>query len=666
MKMQGNISFATPFLLIKFVSNYDRRLRFAPRLFVSITSERKFTMKTKQFKAESKKLLDLMINSIYTHKEIFLRELISNASDALDKLYFRSLTDSGVKMSKDDFEIFIDIDKEERKITISDNGIGMSAEELENNLGVIAKSDSQKFKSENKDENIDIIGQFGVGFYSAFMVSKNVKVISKAYGTDTANCWESSGASGYTVSPSEKDSFGTDIILSIADNTEEVNYDEYLDQYRISALIKKYSNYIRYPIKMEFETRVPDEEAEGEYKTETEIRTLNSMLPLWKKSKSDISDEEYNDFYKEVFYDYEAPLRVIHSKTEGQATYNALLYIPAHAPYDYYSNKYEKGLQLYSKGVLISDRCKELLPDYFNFVKGLVDSEDLSLNISREMLQHDHQLKLIARTIEKKIKSELNKMLTTDREKYEKFFEAFGNSLKFGVYSDYGMHKDELVDLLMFVSSDEKKLVTLKEYADRMKSEQKAIYYACGETVDRIEMLPQVEAFKEKGYEILYLTDYVDEFAVKTIMNYAENQLINVCADEAEIGTDEEKDAIKAKNEANKDMFDFMKGAVSDINEIRFTNKLKNHPVCLTNEGEISAEMEKVLNSMPGSRGVKAEYALEINEAHPIADTLVKLYNDDKDKLTKYTKLLYNQARLIGGLSIEDPVEFSELICGLM
>ncbi len=623
-------------------------------------------MKTKQFKAESKKLLDLMINSIYTHKEIFLRELISNASDALDKLYFRSLTDNSVNMTKDDFAVTIEIDKAKRIITISDNGIGMTAEELENNLGVIAKSDSQKFKSENKDENIDIIGQFGVGFYSAFMVSKNVKVISKAFGSTEANCWESSGAAGYTVTPCDKDGHGTDIILSLADNTDDVNYDEYLDQYRISALIRKYSNYIRYPIKMEFETKIPDKENEGEYTTETEMRTLNSMLPLWKKSKADITDEEYNSFYKEVFYDYEAPLRVIHSKTEGQATYNALLYIPSHAPYDYYSNNYEKGLQLYSKGVLISDKCTELLPDYFNFVKGLVDSEDLSLNISREMLQHDHQLKLIARTIEKKIKSELMKMLSADREKYETLFEAFGTSLKFGVYSDYGMHKDDLVDLLMFKSSSDKKFVTLKEYCDRMSSKQKAIYYACGETIERIEMLPQVDAFKEKGFEILYLTDYVDEFSIKTIMNYAEKALINVCADEADIGTDEEKDVIIAKNETNKDMFGFMKSAVNDINNIRFTNKLKKHPVCLTNEGEISAEMERVLNAMPGSKSVRAEYALEINEAHPIADAIIELYNTDKDKLIKYTKLLYNQARLIGGLQIEDPVEFSELICELM
>ena len=623
-------------------------------------------MKQKQFKAESKKLLDLMINSIYTHKEIFLREIISNASDAIDKLYFRSLTDNTVGLSRDDFRILITIDKENRKLTISDNGIGMTADELENNLGVIAKSGSQKFKAENTDENIDIIGQFGVGFYSSFMVSKNVKVISKAFGADKANCWESSGAEGFTVTPCEKDSFGTDIILSISDNTEEINYDEYLDNYRISALIRRYSNYIRYPIMLEFETSVPVEGKEGEYETKTELRTLNSMLPIWKKAKSEISQEDYDAFYKEVFYDYEAPLRVIHSKTEGQATYNALLFIPSHAPFDYYSKNFEKGLQLYSKGVLISDKCSELLPDYYNFVRGLVDSEDLSLNISREMLQHDHQLRLIAKTIEKKIKAELNRMLTTDREKYEKFFDAFGASLKFGVYSDYGIHKDDLSDLLLFRSSNEKKYVTLKEYTERMPSEQISIYYASGETIDRIEMLPQVEKVKDKGFEILYLTDYIDEFALKTLMTYENKAFINICADDADFDTQEEKDTLKTENEANADMFEFIRSLLSDISSVRFTNKLKSYPVCLTNEGEISAEMEKVLNSMPGSKGVKAEYVLEININHPVAEKLKALFTDDKEKLGTYAKLLYNQARLIGGLSIEDPAEFSKLICELM
>ena len=623
-------------------------------------------MRQKQFKAESKKLLDLMINSIYTHKEIFLRELISNASDAIDKLYFASLTDDTVGMKKDDFCIRLTIDKENRTLTISDNGIGMTEEELDNNLGIIAKSGSQKFKTENADDNIDIIGQFGVGFYSSFMVSKNVKVITKAHGSVDAFCWESSGVSGYTVTPCEKDTVGTDIILSISDNTDEVSYDEFLDQYRISALIKKYSNYIRYPIKMEFETSVPSEDNEGEYETRIEDRVLNSMIPLWKKAKSEISEEEYAAFYKDVFYDFEEPLRVIHSKTEGNATYNALLYIPSHAPYDYYSKNYEKGLQLFSKGVLITDKCSELLPDYFNFVKGLVDSEDISLNISREMLQQDYQLKLIAKTLEKKIKSELLKMLRTDREKYEKFFDAFGTSLKFGVYSDYGMHKDELIDLLIFKSSAEKKYVTFDEYVERMKADQNGIYYAAGETIERIEMLPQVERVKDKGFEIIYLTDYVDEFALKTIMEFAEKPFINICADEADFDTDEEKDALNAENEANSDMFELMLEALDGVTSVRFTNKLKNYPSCLTNEGAISAEMERILKSMPGAGPVNAEYVLEINLQHNISSKLKDLYENDKEMLKKYAKLLYNQARLIGGLTIEDPAEFSNLICELM
>lgn len=623
-------------------------------------------MRQKQFKAESKKLLDLMINSIYTHKEIFLRELISNASDAIDKLYFRSLTDEAVGLTKDDFCIRLTVDKESRTLTVSDNGIGMTDEELDNNLGIIAKSGSQKFKAENSDENIDIIGQFGVGFYSSFMVSKNVKVISRSFGSEQAFCWESSGVDGYTIVPAEKESAGTDIILTLNDNTDEVNFDDFLDEYRISALIKKYSNYIRYPIKMEFESKVPSEENEGEYNTVTEDRVLNSMLPLWKKSKSEISDDEYNTFYKEVFYDYEEPLRVIHSKTEGNATFNALLYIPSHAPFDYYSKSYEKGLQLFSKGVLITEKCSDLLPEYFNFVKGLVDSEDISLNISREMLQHDHQLKLIGKTIEKKIKSELQKMLTTDREKYEKFFDAFGTSIKFGVYSDYGMHKDNLVDLLLFKSSHEGKYVSLKEYSERMTSEQSSIYYAAGETIERIEMLPQVERVKDKGFEILYLTDYVDEFALKTLMMYDEKAFVNICADDADFDTQEEKDAVKVENENNNEMLTFMKDTLSTVTEVRFTNKLKNYPSCLTNEGEISAEMEKVLRAMPGSGNVAAEYALEINVSHPIADKIKELFESDKEKLKTYTKLLYNQARLIGGLTIENPAEFASLISELM
>ena len=625
-------------------------------------------MRKKQFKAESKKLLDLMINSIYTHKEIFLRELISNASDALDKLYFRSLTDDTVQLKREDFYIRITPDKENRTITISDNGIGMTAEELENNLGVIAKSGSQAFKTENeKNDDVEIIGQFGVGFYSAFMVSKKVQVISRAFGADEANCWEADGVDGYVIYPAEKETVGTDIILSISDNTEEVSYDEFLDTYRLSALVKKYSNYIRYPIKMEVETSKPVEGKEGEYETVTEDRTLNTMLPLWKKNKSEITPEEYAAFYKEVFYDYEDPLRVIHSKTEGQATYNALMFIPSHTPFDYYTKEYEKGLQLYSKGVLITEKCADLLPDYFNFVRGLVDSEDLSLNISREMLQHDHQLKLIAKTIEKKIKSELSRMLSTDREKYETFFTAFGNSLKFGVYSNYGMHKEELQDLLMFKSSAEEKYVTLAEYVERMKSDQKSIYYASGESIEKIKMLPQAQAAVEKGFEILYLTEYVDEFAIKTLMQFDEKCFVNVCSAEADFDSEEDKEKLEQENASNEDLFAFMKEVLGDkVKTVRFTHKLKQHPVCLSSEGMVSADMERVLNSMPGNEGVKAEYALEINETHPIAQKLKSLFESDKDMLTKYTKLLYNQARLIGGMSIEDPTEFAVLICDLM
>lgn len=625
-------------------------------------------MKKKQFKAESKKLLDMMINSIYTHKEIFLRELISNASDAVDKLYFRSLTDDKVGLKKEDFRIRITPDKEARTLTISDNGIGMTAEELENNLGVIAKSGSMNFKKENETAgDVEIIGQFGVGFYSAFMVSKTVKVISKAYGSDEANCWESEGVEGYTVYPAEKETVGTDIILYINDNTDEVNYDEYLDTYRLSALVKKYSNYIRYPIKMLTSSSRPVEGKEGEYETVEEDKTLNSMVPLWKKNKSEITSEEYNAFYKEVYYDYEDALRVIHSKTEGQATYNALMFIPGHAPYDYYTKEFEKGLQLYSKGVLISEKCADLLPDYFNFVRGLVDSEDLSLNISREMLQHDHQLKLIAKTIEKKIKSELLRMLETDREKYEQFFEAFGTSIKFGVYSDYGMHKDELSDLVLFKSSMEKKYVTLKEYTERMGAEQKDIYYAAGETVEKIEMLPQTDAAKDKGYEILYLTDYVDEFAVRTMMQFDGKSFVNICSGDTDFGSEEEKEEIKSENEENGELLKAMAEVLGDkVKEVRFTRKLKKYAACLSNEGALSAEMEKVLNSMPGNNGVKAEYVLEINASHGVAERLKELFADDKEKLSDYTKLLYNQARLIGGMTIEDPAEFSELISGLM
>lgn len=625
-------------------------------------------MKKKQFKAESKKLLDLMVNSIYTHKEIFLRELISNASDAEDKLHFRLLTDNSADAQSEELMIRISPDKEARTITITDNGIGMTAAELENNLGVIARSGSQLFKTENADsKDIDIIGQFGVGFYAAFMVSSKVRVVSKAYGSDEADCWESEGADGFTVSPCEKESHGTEITLYLKEDTDEVKYSQYLEPYTLSALVKKYSNYIRYPIKMMMPESRPVEGKEGEYETVETDTVLNSMLPLWKKNKNEITKEEYNAFYKDAYHDYDDPLKVIHTKTEGSATFDALLFIPSHAPFDYYTKDYEKGLQLYSKGVLITEKCADLLPDHFNFVRGLVDSEDLSLNISREMLQHDHQLKLIAKTIAKKIKSELLKLLKDDRESYEKFFKAFGASIKFGVYNDYGVNKDELKELLMFVSSKEEKLVTLEEYVSRMQEDQKAIYYAAADSIEKAKMLPQVDSALAKGYEVLYFTDYMDEFAVRMLMSYNDKTFVNVCSGEADFETDEEKEENKTENESNEELFNVMKDALGDkVSAVRFTHKLGKHPSCLSNEGFLSAEMEKVLNAMPGNNGAKAELVLEINAEHPIAGKLKAMLPDNREKLADYAKLLYNEARLIGGMSIEDPVEFSTLICSLM
>ena len=625
-------------------------------------------MKKKQFKAESKKLLDLMVNSIYTHKEIFLRELISNASDAEDKLHFRLLTDNSADAQSEELMIRISPDKEARTITITDNGIGMTAAELENNLGVIARSGSQLFKTENADsKDIDIIGQFGVGFYAAFMVSSKVRVVSKAYGSDEADCWESEGADGFTVSPCEKESHGTEITLYLKEDTDEVKYSQYLEPYTLSALVKKYSNYIRYPIKMMMPESRPVEGKEGEYETVETDTVLNSMLPLWKKNKNEITKEEYNAFYKDAYHDYDDPLKVIHTKTEGSATFDALLFIPSHAPFDYYTKDYEKGLQLYSKGVLITEKCADLLPDHFNFVRGLVDSEDLSLNISREMLQHDHQLKLIAKTIAKKIKSELLKLLKDDRESYEKFFKAFGASIKFGVYNDYGVNKDELKELLMFVSSKEEKLVTLEEYVSRMKEDQKTIYYAAADSIEKAKMLPQVDSALAKGYEVLYFTDYMDEFAVRMLMSYNDKTFVNVCSGEADFETDAEKEENKTENESNEELFNVMKDALGDkVSAVRFTHKLGKHPSCLSNEGFLSAEMEKVLNAMPGNNGAKAELVLEINAEHPIAGKLKAMLPDNREKLADYAKLLYNEARLIGGMSIEDPVEFSTLICSLM
>ncbi len=622
-------------------------------------------METKQFKAESKRLLDLMINSIYTNKEIFLRELISNASDAIDKLYYKSLTDSNIKLKKEDYKIDLAVDKEKRTITISDNGIGMNEEELETNLGTIAKSGSLAFKEENeKKEDVDIIGQFGVGFYSAFMVSESVKVESKAYGSDKAYSWFSKGVEGYQIEECQKEDVGTTITLVIKQDTEEEKYSEFLDEYKLRSIVKKYSDYIHYPIKMEVERQKLKEGSKDEYETVVEIETLNSMIPIWKKKKGEATEEELNSFYSEKFYDFEKPLKVIQAQAEGQYSYNMLLYIPSHLPYDYYTKEYEKGLQLYSNGVLIMDKCSDLLPDYYSFVKGLVDSQDLSLNISREMLQHDRQLKVIAKSIEKKIKSELTTMLNHKREEYVKFFETFGTQLKFGVYNNYGMNKDELKDLLLFYSSTEKKLVTLKEYVDRMKENQDKIYYACGETIDKIDLLPQVEAIKDKGYEVLYLTEGIDEFVFQVLMNYEGKQFINSGANDIDLDSKEEKEQLQKENESNKAMFEIMKESlVSQVEGVRFTHRLKNHPVCLVSEGTISIEMEKVINAMPNDQNVKAKTYLEINDSHPIVEKLKKLYETDKETLKDYTKVLYSQARLIEGLSIENPTEISNLIC---
>ena len=629
---------------------------------------------TKQFKAESKRLLDMMINSIYTHKEIFLRELISNASDAIDKLYFKSLTDDKVGMNKDDFKIEITADKENKVLTISDNGIGMTADELENNLGIIANSGSFKFKNENeKTDDVDIIGQFGVGFYSAFMVAKEVEVRSKAYGSDKAYMWKSSGADGYTIEECDKDSVGTEIRLTLKDDTETECYDEYLDASTIKELVKKYSDYIRFPIKMDVEKTKrkadakEDDYSDDAYETVIENETLNSMVPLWRKNKNELKPEDYNNFYKEKFFDYTDPLKYIHSKIEGTVTYDSLLFIPARAPFNFYSKDYEKGLQLYSSGVLISDKCADLLPDYFSFVRGLVDSADLSLNISREMLQHDHQLKTIAKSIEKTIKSELKKMLNNEREKYEQFWKTFGIQIKFGVYDNYGRDKDAVEDLLMFTSSHENKLTTLDEYVSRMKEEQKYIYYAAGDSVEKIQALPQTELLRDKGYEILYLTDNVDEFAVKVLMRHGDKEFRNVSEGDLGIDTEAEKEETKKLAEENKDMLSFITAALDGkVKETKISDKLKSHPVCISSSGQISLEMEKILNQNPQNEKVKSEKVLEINPNHKIFAAMQKLYGEDKEKFKDYASILYDQALLIEGMQIEDPVEFSNKICALM
>ncbi len=633
-------------------------------------------MAKKQFKTESKKLLDMMINSVYTHKEIFLRELISNASDAVDKLYFRSLTDSSVTLKKGDYEIRLIPDKAARTLEIRDNGCGMTRDELEQNLGTIARSGSFEFKkagaSGEDGEKVDIIGQFGVGFYSAFMVSDHITVTSRAYGSDETWKWQSSGVDGYTVEQAETGEPGTSVLLRLRPDTEDEKYSEFLEEYRLRSLVSKYSDYIRWPIRMEVtksRRREGSPDDAPEYEEYREDETLNRMIPIWKKEKSEVTDEEYSVFYQDKFRDFEAPLKVIRQKTEGVSEYVALLFIPARAPYNYYSRDYEKGLQLYSNGVLIMDKCAELLPDHFSFVRGLVDSADLSLNISREMLQHDRQLKLIARALETKIKDELEKMLENERDKYEEFFKAFGTQLKYGLYADYGMHKAVLKDLVLFGTSMSDKPTTLKEYVSRLRDGQDKIYYAAGDSRGQVSRLPQVEAVTGKGYEVLFLTEDVDEFALMMLHEYDGKEFVNVCTEGADIGTDEEKESLKAENEAAKDMLDFIKESVGgDISAVRFTNKLKDHPVCIASEGPVSASMEKTLGRMPGAEqsSIKAEKVLEINAAHPIAERLKALFAEDKEKLADYGRILYANARLISGLPIEDPAAVGELITKLM
>lgn len=628
-------------------------------------------MRKKQFKAESKKLLDMMINSIYTNKEIFLRELISNASDAIDKLYFKSLTDNSVGLSKSDFKIQITADKENRTLTVEDNGIGMTAEELESNLGTIAKSGSLNFKQDNqqaKENDIEVIGQFGVGFYSSFMVASKVEVVSKAFGSDVAYKWTSTGADGYTIEECEKENAGTVITLYIKEDNENEDYSHFLESYTIADLVKKYSDYIRYPIITDMTHTVPDEEKEGEYKEVTEPETLNSMVPIWRKNKSELKPEDYNEFYKNKFMDYEDPLAVIHSKTEGQATFDALIYIPSKAPYDFYSKEYEKGLQLYTNGVLIMDKCSDLVPDYFSFVKGIVDSADLSLNISRETLQQDHQVRIIARAIDKKIKNELKKMLNNDREKFEQFYKTFGVQLKWGIYANYGAEKDGLKDFLMFKSVKENKYVTLKEYVNAMAEGQDTIYYACGASAEKIALLPQTEAVVAKGFDVLCFTDDVDEFAIQMLMEYDGKHFANICKDELNLDSEEDKKALDEKNENSKEMLEEMKKYLGDdVSAVKFSNSIGNHAVSLSAEGYVSLEMARVLSQMPGSDGsMKAQLVLEINSNHKIAETLFNLFANDKEKLEKYTKLLYNQARLISGLSVDNPTEFADMITDLM
>ena len=624
-------------------------------------------METKQFKAESKRLLDLMINSIYTHREIFLRELISNSSDAIDKIYYKALTDDSITFDKDNYYIKIYIDKDNRTLKISDTGIGMTKEELDDNLGVIAKSGSLKFKKENDTEDgHDIIGQFGVGFYSAFLVADTVTVISKAFGSDEAYKWESKGVEGYTIEPCEKDSVGTDIILKIKENTEEENYDEYLEEYTIKSIIKKYSDFIRYPIKMDVTEKKLKEGTENEYEDIIEEKTINSRVPIWRKNKNELTDEDYDNFYAEKHYGYDKPIKHIHVSVDGMVSYNSILYIPEKTPYDFYTKDYEKGLELYSNGVMIMNKCSDLVPDYFSFVKGIVDSEDLSLNISREILQHDRQLKLIAKNIKTQIKNGLLDTLKNERDKYEKFYNSFGRQLKYGVYSEFGSHKEDLQDLLMFYSSKEKKLVTLDEYVSRMPEDQKYIYYAAGESIERIEKLPQTEMVSDKGYEILYFTEDIDEFAIRMLMSYKEKEFKSVSSGDLGI-EDKEQEVTESEEKENKDLFEAMKTVLADkVKTVKASKRMKKYPVCLSNEGDLTIEMEKVLNSMPNNENVKAEKVLEININHDVFKSLKAAYENDKDKFNLYTNVLYNQALLIEGLPINDPVEFTNNICKIM
>ncbi|GGF79691.1 chaperone protein HtpG [Paenibacillus albidus] len=625
-------------------------------------------MAKKEFKAESKRLLEMMINSIYTQREIFLRELISNASDAIDKIYYKTLSDEGLVFNKEDYFIKVTADKASRTLTIADTGIGMSQEDLENNLGVIAKSGSLAFKEENEaKDGHNIIGQFGVGFYSAFMVADDVTVISRALGSDVAYKWESKGADGYTIEPAEKDTVGTEIILTIKANTEEDNYDEFLEEYRLKSIIKKYSDFIRFPIKMNVTKSQPKEGSENEFEEVSEEQTVNSMVPIWRKNKNELTEEDYNNFYAEKRYGFDKPLKHIHISADGAVVYNAILFIPESTPFDYYTKEFEKGLELYSNGVLIMDKCGDLLPDYFSFVKGMVDSEDLSLNISRELLQHDRQLTLIAKNIKNKIKSSLQALLKDERENYEKFYGAFGRQLKFGVYNDYGMHKDTLQDLLLFSSSFEKKLVTLDEYISRMPEDQKYIYYASGESIERIEKLPQTEMVADKGYEILYLTDDIDEFAIKMIQSYKEKEFKSVSSGDLGIEADDKDKPSDAEESENKELFEAMKGILAGkVKDVKASKRLKTHPVCLSTEGELTIEMEKILKSMPNGQEVQADKVLEININHDVFQSLKKASGTDQEKLSLYTNLLYNQALLIEGLPVGDPVDFTNDICKIM